>query len=336
MATAYFNIATDMVADSPVDLDFELDIVSYSDSHISLEGAGVVTTVYGSFDYQSDDLADSTVSAIDAWIGPSEQFSITGLDTDLFHLDMYAGLPGDELARYMFRGNDVIYGSAFADALQGYAGSDRINGGSGADTLYGGNGRDSLSGGASSDRLYGEDGNDLLSGGSAMDRLYGGNGDDSLQGGSGNDVLRGDAGRDLLLGNTGNDRLIGGAGRDTLSGGGGNDSLSGGADADVFEFAHALQNNTDEITDFRVGEDRIHLDDDIFTALGALEVSRPLDAASFRLGTKAVDADDFVIYDPDSGLLYYDADGSGVAKKVTFVRLDGGLDLSADDFLVIS
>jgi hypothetical protein len=48
----------------------------------------------------------------------------------------------------------------------------------------------------------------------------------------------------------------------------------------------------------------------------------------------AQDADDRILYDPATGLLAYDADGSGAGAAIAFARLSAGLSLTAADFVV--
>ncbi len=202
-----------------------------------------------------------------------------------------------------------------ADALRGSQLDDRIDGLAGNDAIYG-------RGGA--DRLYGGKGND---------QLYGGGGHDKLYGGSGNDALYGGYGRDALSGGNGNDRLFGGEGRDRLFGGSGKDLLVGGDGADVFVFNTSLGgSNIDTIADFAPGQDRIWLDDDIFTAIGTVG---DLSADAFHRGRGARDAGDRIIYDETTGRLSYDADGDGSFAPVQFAVLDRWLTLSAGDFDII-
>lgn len=116
--------------------------------------------------------------------------------------------------------------------------------------------------------------------------------------------------------------LIGNFGTNTLDGGGGADTLTGLNGADAFRFSTPLgPGNVDTITDFGLGADTIELDPTIFTglALGAL----PASAISY--GASAADADDRVIYDPQTGALSYDADGSGAGTATRFASLPAGL-----------
>jgi len=61
-----------------------------------------------------------------------------------------------------------------------------------------------------------------------------------------------------------------------------------------------------------------------------------LDEDAFRIGRKALDADDRILYDARKGTLAYDADGSGsVHAAVTFATLKAKAVLTAADFVVI-
>ncbi|MND08933.1 hypothetical protein D3C83_318930 [compost metagenome] len=54
-------------------------------------------------------------------------------------------------------------------------------------------------------------------------------------------------------------------------------------------------------------------------------------------GAVVADADDFLIYDTDTGLLYYDADGNLGGARVEFVNFGvvDPLTLAASDFVVV-
>ncbi len=147
----------------------------------------------------------------------------------------------------------------------------------------------------------------------------------------------------------GKNTLTGGIGMDLLNGGSGNDKLTGGAGADQFVFNSALgkgttkanQNkkvNFDTITDFKRGEDKILLDNAIFKKLGKGSLSSPgaLNKKFFKVGTKAGDKNDYLIYNKKTGILSYDLDGSGTKyKPVEFIKLSNKAALSAADFLII-
>jgi Ca2+-binding RTX toxin-like protein len=188
--------------------------------------------------------------------------------------------------------------------------ADKLNGSLQDDILKGGTGtvKDTIKGLAGDDQLYGENGNDSVLGGDGIDRLYGGNGDD---------VLKGEAGNDTLFGEAGNDKLYGGAGSDTF----------------VFNKKAAKTSNFDRIYDFKSVEgDKIFLDNAVFKKLGKLgtfDAPAKLDVSMFKAG-KAKDKNDYLVY--KSGVLYYDADGSGKGAAVEIVKVGG---LKATDIWVI-
>jgi Ca2+-binding RTX toxin-like protein len=128
------------------------------------------------------------------------------------------------------------------------------------------------------------------------------------------------------------DVLVGGAGNDLLNGGLGNDRLSGGEGSDVFVFSTRLKKNVDRLTDFSAPEDTIQLSKSVFGRLQKGVLSKD----AFRIGAKAMDADDRNVFNAKTGALSYDADGSGTAyAAVIFAKVKAGLHLTADDFLVI-
>ena len=153
--------------------------------------------------------------------------------------------------------------------------------------------------------------------------MTGTDGDDTLIGGSGRDTLSGGHGSDMLFGNLGSDVLTGGEGRDTF----------------VFDTRPNNRTNVDSIMDFGVRTDTLALDNKIFKALGAkgaLSQPAPLNPKMFWKKAKAHDANDHVIYNPATGALFYDADGTGKAAAVKIAVLSKGLKgLSHKDFFVV-
>ena len=133
-------------------------------------------------------------------------------------------------------------------------------------------------------------------------------------------------------GNAGANTITGNGGNNTLNGGGGADILSGGAGSDSFVFDAALgAGNVDTITDFNAAADTIRLDDAIFTGLAGGELA----ASRFVANTSgnATAAGHSIIYETDTGKLFFDRDGSGTAHaKVHFATLDNGLTLTGADF----
>ncbi len=231
-------------------------------------------------------------------------------------------------------GDDILSGGADDDRLVGGDGNDNLNGGAALDQLFGGNGDDTLAGISGSDTLYGGAGEDYIDGGSSADTLFGGTGNDTLLGDSSNDWMAGDIGNDRLGGDIGKDSIDGGDGRDTLIGGADNDVLTGGAGVDAFVFDTAASGgNIDLISDFSTADDVIQLENQVFSGLSA----GVLAAAAFQANATgtATDASDRIIYETDTGLLYFDADGTGSSARVSFAELSPNLALSNADFLVI-
>jgi serralysin len=160
--------------------------------------------------------------------------------------------------------------------------------------------------------------------GVTIENAIGGFGNDSITGNSVANMLKGNGGNDTISGLAGNDKLHGGLGNDTLTGGSGNDQF-------VFDTLLNAKSNVDRITDFYVPGDQIVLENSIFTKLA----SGSLAASAFMIGSKALDVLDRIIYDSNSGALYYDADGSGQGSAVQFAWLSPKLALTAADFLVV-
>ena len=186
---------------------------------------------------------------------------------------------------------------------------------------------------AQDNRLFGGGGNDTMAGGDGHDVLSGGDGNDAMAGEAGNDTLIGGTGNDVLNGGAGADRLAGGEGRDRLTGAAGQDVLSGDAGADVFVFDQApLEEHADRILDFSAAEgDRLLLEADIFVGLG----SGALDPSRFVAGTVAAGAYAQILYEQETGRLWYDADGAGDAEAQLIAVLDNLAGLEAQDILLI-
>jgi Ca2+-binding RTX toxin-like protein len=200
----------------------------------------------------------------------------------------------------------------------------------GQDELHGLSGQDSLDGGTGDDSLFGGELNDNLVGGDGNDQLYGDEGNDTLDGGAGDDVLEGGIGSDTLSGGDGDDVLRGGDWNDILTGGGGRDYFD-------FNGAGPSQTNIDAVTDFTSGTDKIRFDHNVYAALGA---PGPLAEDAFFAASGATaghDGTDRVIYDTDTGALYYDPDGSGTdgAAQIATLHHEGApATLHASDIVV--
>lgn len=259
------------------------------------------------------------------------------------------------------------------NVLNGGDGDDDIGGGVGDDLLIGGDGNDNLGGGRGTDTVLGGDGNDHiglfafgLGDGAVFD---GGDGVDTLEiagfssavvnlqeefmqitssGGvtttgtvSGIENIRIVDGDTLIIGSESDNLLVGGFGDDTLVGGLGNDTLGGDFGVDVFVFDVAPgEANADAIAfnDASFGvPDRLALDNDVMAALGA-EGDFSVDDERFHAAagaTGGAEDDDRVVFDTDTGRLYYDADGSGSGEALLFASLTFPQVVLAENITVI-
>jgi serralysin len=289
--------------------------------------------------------------------------------------DFLFGTSGDDFI-WGDDGDDELRGGDGDDILAGGDGNDIMNGEGGDDLLIGGGGNDIFGwvGGNGEDTLLGGDGNDsfqifggsagghvVVRGGDGVDRLeVVGDGVVDLRAGTFStgaatgsvqgveDVTVFSSQGALVIGNDA-DNFIDGAsnGDDTFAGGGGNDTLIGGPGNDTYVFDAAPgEANADSIVFEKFSmevhgfeeADRLALDNDVMAALGATG-DFAADDERFHAAAGAsggAEADDRVVYDTDSGRLYYDADGSGAGKAQLIATLSvGALQLAADDISVI-
>ncbi len=239
-------------------------------------------------------------------------------------------------------------------ATNGSAGTAAINltGNALAQTITGNAGSNILSdgGGAAADLLQGLTGNDtyiVRNAGTAIAELAGGGTADRVSAGVSYILGAGDqievmtttsssgTGAINLTGNELAQAIIGNAGANRLNGGTGTDVLTGLGGADVFVFTTTLGvTNIDNVTDYNVAADRIEIDNAAFLGLtaGALNA---LAFTSNATGT-ATTAAHRIIYETDTGALWFDRDGSGAAfGRVQFADLTDGLAMTAAEFLVI-
>lgn len=238
-----------------------------------------------------------------------------------------------------------LTGNGFANILVGNNGSNILRGGAGDDDLTGAGGADLLDGGVGADVLRGGLGNDVYYISEAADRVMemAGEGQDRVAT-SVSYTLAPDAEVERLeaitlsttdaidlAGNAFGNTLVGNNGANSLQGGGGMDRLVGYGGADSFVMASALSpDNLSQIEDFQTGIDRIVLSSSVFSGLSVGAVA----AHSFHIGTQAADADDRIIFDPATGRLLYDADGTGAISAVAFATIQAGGAVSASDLSV--
>lgn len=220
-------------------------------------------------------------------------------------------------ASFTVSGLSITGGKAF---FGGGIGAKRLNGGTGIDT-------------ANYSKLTGNQiinlttGVGRFPGSNIVDRLIS---IENVIGGGGNDIITGNATNNVLNGGNGRDRITGNAGNDSLVGGLGNDTLTGGVGRDRFTFQTRNQ-RIDRITDFAPIFDTITISAAGFGGglrRGVLAPTR------FQLGARATDFNDRFIYNRASGVLSFDADGTGSIAQIAIATLNSQLPLTHADILV--
>ncbi|MCK0169366.1 hypothetical protein MWU52_17575 [Jannaschia sp. S6380] len=300
--------------------------------------------------------------------------------------------------------NDVLVGTAAADAIFGLTGNDTITAVGEGDILLGGVGDDSLTGGSGTE-MFGGDGDDILratgdggsylSGGRGDDRVFGGDGVDTMTGGNGDDTLNGGHGHDEMAGGKGSDlyivrsrkdrveeeadagidivrsrsdyelsenveRLIltrsgdrpdglhgvgnaqdnfikGSFADDRLDGGGGADRMRGRDGDDAFIFREAFGNSrADSIVDFNTNgpDEADRLEIALYLTDGSGLNAGTLAGARFTEGLVAGDANDRFVFHQESGRLWFDEDGTGIAGKRLVARFENDAEVQAGDIVL--
>ena len=220
--------------------------------------------------------------------------------------------------------DNILTGGTGIDTLNGLGGNDTIIGGSGAaNTLLGGTGDDIFIVSAVGDTVieYANEGIDTvqtaLSTFTLRDNVenlvFTGSGAFSGVGSSDNNAITTGSGDDFLSGLDGNDILTGGSGADLMLGGNG---------ADQFRYLGG-ETGYDRIIDFAAGADRIMLANAGFTHTTSF---------AFVAGTAATSTDSTFLYDTNTGIVSYDADGTGAGQAVQLAQLNTGLTLTTADF----
>ena len=267
--------------------------------------------------------------------------SATG-GTDTVYASASYSLAGEHIENLHLTGagHFAASGNSLANRIYGNDGNNLINGQGGADFMSGGAGDDIYHVDNSGDRVVegAGGGNDEIR--SSLSFNLAGIHVETLLitsaavvTGTGNSLantitVQAAAGSNLF-GLGGDDRLESrpGSGGMNLYGGTGNDTLdSTTSNVDRFYFDTALNaaTNVDTIRGFdTVGYDRFELSRAIFTAIGAGTLSED----AFHEGSAAADAEDRIVYDIQTGEVFYDADGSGAGAAILFARVDPGVSL---------
>ena len=344
------------------DYGYELDIYAYGgNDRIYLDVSGT----YGGWNWVAAGSGDDRVYNVfeggnDIDLGTGNDFySSTGFSTGPEYYDRVWGYDGNDVFQvstfqsdyYGESGNDTFYSAGFHNLFDGGTGTDVVSyelqdddpdlAGRGVvvdlrneyaytirtdyeEILIG---IENAVGSGASDTIFGSTG---------TNKLWGSAGNDHIFGDYGNDSLYGENGNDTVLGGYGNDMLSAGAGNDRVGGGAGNDILFGGAGADRFLFnsALAVSTNVDVVGSFSAVDDTIELDNAVFarfTATGTIAWSMFISNTSGL----AQDSNDFLIYESDTGDLFYDSNGSASGGRVLFGELDPNLSLTYRDFVIV-
>ena len=280
--------------------------------------------------------------------------------------DRWSGTDHDDVY-YGAAGNDTLAGGNGNDDLSGGLGDDTLSGGSGDDLLYAASGNDVVDGGTGNDLIIGGDGagNDVYKGGAGIDTVKytsakaginvnlsqsvgtagsvntkikdaAGIGIDKLYdieniiAGNFDDILTGSKAANTINAEAGNDSINGGLGADVLTGGAGNDRF-------IFNTKPGTS-NVDTITDFGDGVDKIVFSKSIFGSLKkGVAADNIVTGTSAELAAHSFDKNDFLVYNTETHVLSYDADGSGKAAAVAVAEVDlvGIANLAHTDFLIM-
>ncbi|WP_394889482.1 beta strand repeat-containing protein [Mesorhizobium sp. AaZ16] len=285
----------------------------------AIDGRGGVDNMTGgngNDTYFVDNLADNVFEANGAG---------TGIDTVLHSVNFSVATQFVENMVMTGAGNINAIGNNLNNTITGNNGNNGIDGRGGADSMSGGLGNDTYYIDNAGDQVFEANGagTDLVF--TSVSKSFAAQFIENITlSGAGNITTTGNGLNNIIVGNNGNNAFSAREGNDTITGNGGND---------IFVFNTALgATNVDTITDYNVAADTFHLDNAIFTALG-LGV---LAAGAFRINVTgaAQDADDRIIYESDSGRVWYDSNGNAAGGNFLFADLAGGLALTNNDFLV--
>ena len=139
-----------------------------------------------------------------------------------------------------------------------------------------------------------------------------------------------------LTGNALAQSITGNAGANRIDGKGGNDTLTGGAGADVFVFTSALgATNIDRIVGYTAAADQIEIENAVFTGMIDNNVALAASAFTSNLTGLATLATQRIIYETDTGFLWFDQDGTGGVAARHFATVTIGTALAASEFTVI-
>jgi Ca2+-binding RTX toxin-like protein/subtilisin-like proprotein convertase family protein len=272
-----------------------------------------------------------------------------GVGNDLYRVDSRSDL----ILEYAGEGTDTVEAAstytltANVENLTLLEGGDYAGGGNSlANVITGNSGNNLLSGGLGADTLIGGLGDDTYVLSDMLDTIVDAGGVDTIRSSVSITLQSGIERLELIglgdnsgIGNGADNSLIGNPGNNFLEGGAGVDVLTGGAGGDGFFISfNGAGKAADTVTDFKSGEDLLMIDLASFginpatlgiTSSGIVS----LDSLVQGAGARALDANDYFIFDTVQQVLYIDPDGSGALASLVGVYLSGpgGSTLSADD-----
>ena len=223
-------------------------------------GADILIGLKGNDTYVVDNTGDIIIENLNSGIDTVESSISWTLKANLENLTLTGTTAINGTGNNL---NNTIVGNSANNIINGTAGIDTLTGGAGNDTFVVDTVTDLIDGGVGTDTIQSSVtfslANALVSNvenltltGTANINGTGNVFVNTITGNTGNNILDGGIGNDILSGGTGNDTLNGGIDKDTLTGGVGIDTF-------VFQFGQSLVSNSDRITDFAFGTDRIDL-----------------------------------------------------------------------------
>ena len=222
-------------------------------------------------------------------------------------------------------------GNSLNNSILGNSGNNILAGGLGADTLNGGLGNDIYVLSDSLDTIIDAGGADTIR--STLDITLPNAIENAELVGIADAVATGNSASNTLIGNLGDNILEGLAGVDTLTGGEGSDQF-------VLSY-NGAGIAVDQLTDFTTTVDLVVVDLASFgidPSASMLSSSGIVDSHSFVKGpgVKAIDNNDYFLFDTAQGVLMFDIDGNGDSPALTIVKLVGASDttLSFSDVYV--
>jgi len=185
--------------------------VALLNDQLVFTAASVTYNGIATFTYTVTSGGVAETASVNVQVGPVVDTGTTGvLRAEGYNVDL-TGVAGTSA-------DDIMWGTAAAQAMAGGVGNDVIVGNAGADNaLSGGAGDDVIWGGAGADVMNGNAGEDMMWGGEGADPMNGGAGNDFLDGGGAADIINGDAGDDVIVYDAADATTVdGGLGEDTL------------------------------------------------------------------------------------------------------------------------